>query len=172
MLYNWYMKMLVLLASGFEDTELIGTLDIFARNNIEYDLVSVENKNEAQGKYVAKVDTIKLDDIELDGYCGAFMPGGEKCVFVLINSFELKFTLDHFIEEDKIISALCSAPRVLEKLGLLVNQKFTSYPGTVELPNNTGEEVVVDGKLITGRDFRATINFAEEVVKQLKKYCK
>ena len=36
-------KIAVFVATGFEDVELIATLDVLARGNITYDLISVEN---------------------------------------------------------------------------------------------------------------------------------
>ena len=58
--------------------------------------------------------------------------------------------------------AICAAPRVLGRLGLLDGKRFTCYPETEELiPNGiyTAERVTVDGKCITARGMGCAVDF-------------
>ena len=96
------------------------------------------------------------------------MPGGSG--FKILNqSNDLKKIIKEFNKDKKLISAICAAPQVLVDAGIIQEQKITSYPGYAEVPNRTNEKFEVDQNIITGRDFQSTIQFANEIVKYLKK---
>ena len=65
--------------------------------------------------------------------------------------------------------AICAAPMVLGKLGILKNKKFTCYPGCeTDLDGiYTGEEVVVLDKLITARSMLFSIPFGLAIIEKL-----
>lgn len=166
--YNLSVKKLaVFVATGFEDTELISALDVFNRNELGYSLFSVENKNEVKGKFEAIVRTKTMDQFNPNEFDGIFLPGGPG-VDLLLESLKLRDIINVFNIERKILAAICAAPEVLVRAGAINDQRITSYPGFATVANNTGSKVEVDGHIITGRDFRTTIIFAEEVVKQVK----
>lgn len=160
--------LIVFVTTGFEDTELIAALDVFNRNDISYDLVSIENKTEVKGKVEAFVKTIPLKEINLKEHRGVFLPGGPGHK-LLLASENVKEIVRQFDAENKVVSAICAAPQVLMEAGILGDRKYTSFPGFALSKNNNGKEVVVSKNLITGRDFEATISFAKEVVKALKR---
>ncbi len=68
-----------------------------------------------------------------------------------------------FAEEQKPIAAICAAPMVLGKLGLLKGKKATCYPGFeqyLEGAECTGAPVERDGNIITGKGPGAAMEFA------------
>ena len=155
---------LVLVATKFEDTELISTINVFSRNNITYDLVSIENKDIVQGQNKALVATKKLVDINVASYRSIFLPGGEGHKLILTNEAALN-VIKMF--KNKFMFAICAAPAILLKLNL-INGIFTSYPGFASDLQNTGKELEVLDKIITAKDYKVTIKFAEAIVKKLK----
>ena len=73
-------------------------------------------------------------------------------------------------KEEKIVSALCAAPIVLDEAGLLESKNFTCYPGfegNIKTGNHKTDITVKDGKVITGRGPAAAIPFAFEILKQI-----
>lgn len=161
-------KILVIVPTGFEDTELITTLDVLNRSNVSYDLFSIENKKIIKGQNKAIVEATVFEEKNLKDYDGIFLPGGSGHKIMLESNLVLNL-LKHYYENGKLVSAICAAPSVLKKAKILDNKKFTAYPGFVESKNNTGNEVEVDKNIITGRDFEATLNFAKSIVEFLKK---
>ena len=76
-----------------------------------------------------------------------------------------------FAEENKPIAAICAAPMVLGKLGLLKGRKATCYPGFenfLEGAEYTAAMVEKDGNIITGKGPGAAMEFALAVVELLQ----
>ena len=74
-------------------------------------------------------------------------------------------------QEQKPIAAICAAPMVLGKLGLLKGKKATCYPGFeqyLEGAECTGAPVERDGNIITGKGPGAAMEFALAVVELLQ----
>lgn len=156
----------VFVATEFEDVELIASLDIFKRANISYTLFSVENLPEVKGKYEAIVKTKSMEEFDINDFSGLFLPGGPGHLKLKQSSVLLEI-IKEFKNQNKVISAICAAPDVLIEAGVINEEVITSYPGHAKVKNNSGEEVEITGNLVTGRDFKATINFAEKVVEVL-----
>ena len=70
-------------------------------------------------------------------------------------------------EAGKVVSAICAAPMVLSKCGLLNGRKFTMYPGmedflvSGDVPGTA--PAVVDGNIVTGKGPGAVFDFASAV---------
>ena len=80
-----------------------------------------------------------------------------------------KLLLD-FAAKGKPIAAICAAPMVLGKLGLLKGKKATCYPGFeqyLEGAECVSEPVVRDGSIITGMGPGAAMEFALAIVDML-----
>ena len=94
------------------------------------------------------------------------MPGAatlEKCD-------DLRKLVLRFAEQEKPMAAICAAPMVLGKLGLLKGRKATCYPGFeqyLEGAEYTGAIVEKDGNIITGKGPGAAMEFALAVVELL-----
>ncbi|MCP4337182.1 MAG: hypothetical protein GY679_05040 [Mycoplasma sp.] len=157
----------ILIAEGFEDVELIATIDHLTRNDIRFKLFSIDGNKYEKGSYFAFVNTIPFKLEEVLKCDALFIPGGKA-----VSKFK-KFKpcvniINKFNDMKKGVFAICAAPLLLENAGILKNVKFTAWPG-LELKNSTGNEVEVDKNIITGRDYLSTLKFAEEVVKYFKK---
>ena len=77
-----------------------------------------------------------------------------------------------FYQRGKIIGAICIAPVILAKAGLLKDKRATVSPsGAGELKANGaiyhGNELESDGRIITGRDVDAAANFGKELLRML-----
>ena len=75
--------------------------------------------------------------------------------------------------EGKVVAAICIAPLILSRSGLLQGKKATVYPdGQEELVRGgavyTGNIVETDGRIITGNGPAAARDFAQAVMVQIK----
>ncbi len=166
-------KVLVLLATGFEALEAIGTVTILKRAGLEVDLVSVENLDEV---VCSKGITVKADrhlkDVLEDEYEILFIPGGPGHK-IIDESFRAKSVIQKFVDHEKYVCAICAAPSILGKMNLLQDKKFTCYPGfekDVPKGNYISRGVVTDGQFITASGVSFVQEFALKILKEAEGY--
>lgn len=165
------MKGLILLADGFEQVEALAFFDILHRARIEADLISISNTTSvtsSSGVEVISKDI--LENIDCSNYDFIYLPGGKLGVDNLYKSAKVKETLAYFVNNNKLVTAICAAPSILARLGYLDNKKYTCFPGFevgkgIYLENET---CVKDGNFITARSMYWSIEIGEEVVRLLK----
>ena len=164
------------LADGFEEIEALATVDILRRAGVEISTVSMNDELTVTGSHNIKVFAdMKASDFPADksGITGAIYPGGMPGSETLSSG---KNTLPsdiarYCVENDILVGAICAAPIVLGRIGLLENKNATCYPGfETELKgaNYTGKRVTVDGNIITGRGPGCSVDFALTLVEKIK----
>lgn len=148
------MKVLILLADGFEEIEAISVIDILRRADLELVTVGLTKKEVLSSHQVTVIADSTLSEIDPAGFDLIFLPGGEPGTTNLENSENVKNMLRTFHNQQKWIAAICAAPRILEGLGILQTRKATGYP-TIQSRMKTcsfvNESVVQDGHIITSR---------------------
>jgi 4-methyl-5(b-hydroxyethyl)-thiazole monophosphate biosynthesis len=161
----------VFFADGFEEIEALTAVDVLRRAGMTVQMISVTPDEIVTGAHGVPV----LCDKNIDS-CDFFdagllvLPGGMPGAATLGESEELRKLLLHFAKEKKPIAAICAAPMVLGKLGLLKGRKATCYPGFeqyLEGAEITGEQAVRDENFITGRGPGAATAFALLIVETL-----
>jgi len=74
--------------------------------------------------------------------------------------------------DGKWIAAICAAPTILGKLGLLAGKSATCYPGCepqlIGAHVRTSPSVIIDGKIITSRGPGTSCEFGLKIVGMLK----
>jgi len=158
-------KVLVPLASGFEELEAVTVIDLLRRASIEVIVAGLKD-----GVITGSRGTRILPDCDLDNAASAdyemiVLPGGLPGADNLNQDSRIHELLQQMADRGKYIAAICAAPKVLATAGLLDNKEMTSYPGslsavTVEGLHNTGKAVVIDGKIITSRGPGTAMDFA------------
>ena len=167
------MKVLLHLADGFEEIEAISVIDVLRRADINIQTVSITGKKEVLGAHDIVVVADEL--FENADYKDAHMlilPGGSQGTEALGQHTGLEKELLKAVKEDKWIAAICAAPTILGKLGLLSGKSATCYPGleneltgaTTSLTSST----LIDGKIITSRGPGTSLHFALTIVAILK----
>ncbi|NLG82943.1 MAG: DJ-1/PfpI family protein [Bacilli bacterium] len=166
------MRILALLAPGFEDLEALGTIALLRRGKLEVDVCSVENTKTVIGKYniTVKAD-VKLKKVNPDLYDGLFLPGGMPGVENLFKVDRVKELVQYFVENDKVLACICAAPTIPGRLGLLAGKSYTCFPGCeTECKDGIHHDVsaITDGNIITGKAAGAVHDFAYEIIKKFK----
>lgn len=164
-------KVALFLANGFEEIEALGTADILRRAQIDVVTVSITNDKTVKGAHNIKVEADNtFSNIDFTDFDMLILPGGMPGAKNLNEHIELKNLLTEFNSKQKFIAAICAAPMVLGGLGLLKNKRATCYPGfEPELigATITGENVVVDENIITGKGPGLVFDFGLRIVEQL-----
>ncbi|HBS10837.1 MAG TPA: DJ-1 family protein [Firmicutes bacterium] len=155
-------KVLCVLTDNFEEIEAIGTFALLSRGKVSVDLVALRKTNIIKGKYGLEILVKKnISEIKSSDYDSLFIAGGHEYVELESNQDFLNLILD-FYKEDKIIGAICAAPTILGKLGILKNKNYTCFNAMNEDFGGTfiDHYCVVDKNLVTGKSAAATIEFA------------
>lgn len=154
----------VFFADGFEEIEAFTPIDVLRRAGLNVKLISVGVEEFVSGAHNVTVFCDNLfEDVSFDDAEMLILPGGMPGAENLSNHIGLRKLILDFNTKDKPIAAICAAPMVLGKLGLLKNKNVTCYPGFehfLEGANPTGKLVEKDGNLITGKGPGAAMEFA------------
>ncbi|MBE6729047.1 MAG: DJ-1/PfpI family protein [Ruminococcaceae bacterium] len=119
----------VFLADGFEEIEAVAPIDILRRLNIPVTIVGVTGKS-VKGSHNICIDAdISIDQKDFEDATALVLPGGMPGTTNLLNNDKLCQVISEQSKKGKIIAALCAAPSILSKLGLLKARDFTCYPG-------------------------------------------
>ncbi|MBE6675151.1 MAG: DJ-1/PfpI family protein, partial [Ruminococcaceae bacterium] len=98
------------------------------------------------------------------------LPGGMPGSTNLDNSLVVDKMIKRAVNEDKFICAICAAPFILGKRGLLKGKRAICYPGfegQLTGAKIVNQGVVRDGKIITGRAMGSAHDFGLEIVEAL-----
>ena len=166
------MNVFAFLATGFEEIEAVATIDILRRAEIKVVTVSISDNKEVAGAHGIPLIADKLfAETDFSGADILFLPGGMPGTKHLGEHEGLKQLLSAHAAEGKKIAAICAAPTVLAKVGLLNNKEAVCYPGYEnELTGAviSADNVVESGNIITGKGPGVTIPFALKIVEVLK----
>ena len=161
-------KVAVILADGFEEIEALTVMDVLRRANITCHMVGFEAQ--VMGSHAIQVQADRVFDGDLSEYDMIVLPGGMPGSAHLRDNEKLIAELQKFEQVGKKIAAICAAPIVLNRAGLLKDKGFTCYDGVQEQIADgyyRKETVVVDGQLTTSRGPATALAFAYNLVEQL-----
>jgi len=173
-LYGQEKRVLMVIAfENFRDEELFTPKSILERNGITVDIASLK-KGIARGMLGGKVNIdLTIDKIDEKKYDGIIFVGGTGCESLFTNPYAIKLSQD-FYKNKKMVGAICLAPGILAKSGILKGKKATCYPSASDILKEngaiyTGSQVEVDGNIVTGSGPEAAEKFGNTILKLLKK---
>ncbi len=159
------------LADGFEEIEALAPLDFLRRANVEIQAVGVTGELVTGAHNIVVKSDISIDDVVLDDDLdGIILPGGMPGAQNLNNSAQVQNAIDFCAENGKIISAICAAPFILGRKGLLNGKNATCFPGFEEElkgANVLSDGVVSDGNIITGKGAGVAWEFGAQICAKL-----
>ena len=159
------------LATGFEETEAITVIDILKRAKLNVTTVSIMRDLVVEGAHGIKVVADKLfEEINYEEFHMIILPGGMPGTTNLDNHIELKKRVIEFDLDTKWIGAICAAPSIIGKLGLLEDREATCYPGFEEKlfgAKISDKTTVVADNFITSKGLGSAIEFALTIVENL-----
>lgn len=164
-------KVYVLLAEGFELIEAMTPVDILRRGGVEVVTVSISHSKEviSAQKVMVKSDTTLFETNLNDGDM-IVLPGGYPGYINLGDSKEVGDLLKFYQDNNKFIGAICGAPTVLAKNGILLGKKVTCHSSVKNEMNEyicTEQNTESDFNLITGIGAGLSLNFAFALAEKL-----
>ena len=160
----------VLLADGFEEIEALTPVDMLRRAGLEVATVGISSKVAVGSHGIAVICDKTPDEVDLSATSAVIFPGGMPGSLNLDASPFTDVIISSVLERGGRIAAICAAPLVLGRRGLLVGKRATCYPGfESELSGAivTGESVVTDGNITTAKGMGVALEFSKELVSLL-----
>jgi 4-methyl-5(b-hydroxyethyl)-thiazole monophosphate biosynthesis len=164
------MQILFLMADGFEETEFVTPFDYFQRAGFEVALASVSGNADVTGAHNLKIRADFPLDTAASNFDAILLPGGGPGVKNLKASADVEKVILDFYAKGKKIFAICAAPLVLSKAGILADKTVTCFPGCegeLVCKKFSEDRVVVDGNIVTSRGAGTAEEFAFECIAQM-----
>lgn len=162
----------VLLGTGFEETEAIVPIDLLRRAGADVLTVGINGKIVYGSHRIGVEADITLEQVDLTQLEMLVLPGGLGGV-ASIEASPAAMELVRFAGENgKWIGAICAAPTILGKLGMLKHADAVCYPGCEDAL--TGAQARSDlpcvrsGNIITGASAGCAVPFALQLIAALK----
>lgn len=162
-------KVLIFMAEGHEEIEALTVVDLLRRAGIEIEMVSITGNKRVPGSHgIMTVCDKLIEQVNFDSADMLVLPGGMPGTLNLELCEPLMDQVHGFNASKKGLAAICAAPTVFGKAGLLEGKKATCYPGMEK--DLLGAEVSTDsvchdGHIITSRGLGTAIPFALEIIK-------
>lgn len=159
-------KVNMFFATGYEEVEALTVVDLLRRVGIETNMISITGNNTVTGSHGITVTMDKLFD-ETPEADMIILPGGMPGTTNLLAFDKLTDMIKDYYNNGKYIAAICAAPTIFGKLGLLEDRRATCYPGMESelfAEEALEDAVVMDGKIITSRGLGTAIDFALAII--------
>lgn len=166
-------KVCIFLADGFEEIEGLMVVDLLRRAGVNVTMASIMGRLAVTGRtdIEVKADCLFEEIESFEDVDMLVLPGGMPGTNYLEAYEPLREQIFSFHNQGKKIAAICAAPTVFGKMGLLKGRKATCYPGMEDLLLGAvpmTDEVVVDGNITTSRGLGTALVFSLRLIEQLE----
>ncbi|MDR0249627.1 MAG: DJ-1/PfpI family protein [Oscillospiraceae bacterium] len=157
------MTVAMLLANGFETAEALVPLDILKRGGVAVTLCGVTGEYVTSSHGVTVNTDIPAD--RLDDFDMLLLPGGAAGVNNLYTDEKAQNAVRRAASEDKWLAAICAAPLLPARAGLLHGKNAVCHPSVQDelrelgVLVQSGEHVVLSGNIITARAVGSSFEF-------------
>lgn len=154
-------RVLILATDGFEESELFDPRQALLDAGAQVTLASIGTEpiqgvrnDKEQGREITP--DLTLGQVDSDDYDMLLLPGGVANPDKMRTEDEAVEIVADFMEDDKIVAAICHGPWLLVEADAVDGRRVTGWPSIRTDLENAGADVedaavVVDGNLITSR---------------------
>lgn len=166
-------RVLVPLAQGCEELEAVTLMDLLVRAGVEVVSASLDNERLITcSRGVVIQAQVSLDAVFTQSFDLVVLPGGLPGADYLEQDERILSLLRRVVDEGGLAAAICAAPKVLKRAGLLDGLQATSYPGVLDKAPAANmvylnQSVVDAGAIITSRGPGTAIDFALHLIERL-----
>lgn len=161
----------VFLADGFEEIEAITPIDLLRRAELDVVTVGIGDQGVTGAHGISILADITHHQVELSKDIEMIvLPGGMPGTLNLEKNPVVQKAIDYAMENNIYIGAICAAPSILGKKGLLDGKNATCFPGfefQLKGANISSSPVVVDGNIITAKGAGVAVDFSIKLVEIL-----
>lgn len=172
-------RVLILAADGFEESELFDPRQALIDAGATVTLASIK-KDPIQGvvndseKGRTITPDLLLDDVDTEEFDALLLPGGVGNPDKMRMEERAVEIVAEFMDDDKIVAAICHAPWLLIEADVVDGRQVTSWPSVRTDLENAGadvvdQEVVIDENLITSRKPDDIPAFSKALIEALER---
>lgn len=169
-------KVALFLADGCEEIEALTVADLLFRAGIPCTRVSITDSLSVTSSHgITFLADTTIQQLNFEDYDMLVLPGGMpgtthegECRLLTdaVRSFAAR------ADEGKMVAAICAAPSILAKLGLLTGKEATCNPSVTGILEENGAKlrytrVAQDGNIITSQAMGTAIPFALSIVENI-----
>ena len=169
------MKILIAVApEKFRDEELAEPVAALQKAGIGFEIASTR-RGTCTGMLGGKVNaSLTFEEIDPKNYDGIIIVGGAGSQIHLWEDDLLQILVRFFVEKRKVVGAICLAPVVLARAGILKGKKATYFESPTSFREMKAggallvpQPVVVDSRIVTANGPGASKAFAETFINTL-----
>ena len=125
-------QILIILADGFEESEAVITIDVLRRLDFDVTAAGLDRRQVTGAHQLTVAADALLAECHAADFDAIVLPGGMPGARHLYESDPVLKSLKAAYGAGRLCAAICAAPIVLAKAGVLEGKKFTMYPGLGE----------------------------------------
>lgn len=161
----------VFLADGFEETEAIAPIDMLRRAGMDVVTVGIKNDAVKSSHGVPVLCDITDMQVELDERLEMIvLPGGMPGTINIEADPVVQQSIDYCVKHNIPIGAICAAPSILGKKGLLEGKEAICFPGFEKFligAKLSDKKVVTDGIFTTAAGAGVAVEFGLDLIEVL-----
>lgn len=166
-------RVLVPLAEGFEEIEAVTVIDLLRRAGVDVVTAGLAPGNVTGSHGIAVQPDAELDDVVDQDFDMVALPGGMPGAENLAADARLLAILRRIADAGGFSAAICAAPIVLARAGVLAGRRATSFPGFLTPASAPGtilsdDPIVEDGRVITSKGPGTAMDFALALIERLE----
>ena len=163
----------IFLAPGFEEIEAIVPRDVLSKAGIDVNTVSIGEKVVESAKGLKIVSDITINEVNVEDINGIILPGGIPGTGNLDKCEELREIVKICAEKKLLIAAICAAPSILGKLGILSGKNACCFPDAEVTKYLKGakinnKDVNICENIITSKGPGTAFQFAFSIVEYIR----
>lgn len=168
---------IIIASENFRDEEYFITKEILEKRGVI--VKTVCDKSRAIGKFGGEAQAdILINDLNIDDFDAIIFAGGSGAIKLLDNE-DTYIIIRKAMIMDKIVAAICIAPTLLAKAGILKNKRATVWSTDLDksaikilqLNDATYERssIIKDGNIITAENAEFAEEFSQAIADELTK---
>lgn len=160
----------ILLGTGFEEIEAFAPCDLLRRAGVEVRLVGLSGRRIVGSHKICVEADLTVEEAAQQLPELLVLPGGLGGVRSILGCEAALELTKRCWNEGKTVAAICAAPTILAKLGIVGEKKAVCYPGMEDQMGEADMQdagTVVDGRLITGRAAGSAMEFGLRLVERM-----
>ena len=168
-------RALVPLAQGCEELEAITITDLLIRAGVKVTTAGLDNQPVIASRGTQIIPDTNIDTVKDELFDLVVLPGGLPGADHLRDDPRIQALLKNHSSNQKLLAAICAAPRAFAAAGLLDGKQVTCYPGSLDdYPqlNIQSSAIEIDGQIITSRGPGTAMDFALTLIEQLEGHAK
>ena len=165
-------RVCVLLAEGFEEIEAVTIIDVLRRAELEVTVAGLAPGPLTGSRGVRVLPDVQFADVEPLDYDVLVLPGGMGGTLAMLEDARLLDAVRDLYREGRLVAAICAAPMVLARAGIVDGVPLTSHPGVraqLGAADVRAEpRVLMSGRVLTSQGPGTAMEFALALVEELR----